>query len=74
MVDWNVSKEVKMTKGENGIFSTTLEVPEGKYVYKFKPHSGNDWLDAFLDSGNQVISDGNSAIYVGEESKVEISM
>lgn len=70
-VDWNVSKEVKMTKGENGIFSTTLEVPEGKYVYKFKPHSGNDWSDAFLDSGNQVISDGNSAIYVGEESKVE---
>ena len=22
-VDWNVSKEVKMTKGENGIFSTS---------------------------------------------------
>ena len=68
-VDWNISKEVKMTKVENGIFSTTLEVPEGKYVYKFKPHSGNDWSDAFLDSGNQVISDGNSAIYVGKKSR-----
>ena len=70
-VNWDLGKEVKMIKGENGVFSATLEVPAGKYVYKFKPHSGNDWAGAFLDPGNQVISDGNSAIYVGEESKSE---
>ena len=72
MVDWNTSKEIKMEKNSDGIFSTTIKLEPGTYEYKFKPNSGDNWDGAFIDQLNTEVANGNSVVIVpkGEEKKV----
>ena len=72
MVDWDTSKEIRMEKNEEGVFSTTLTLEPGTYEYKFKPNSGDNWDDSFADVLNPENKDGNSVVVVpkGEEKKV----
>jgi len=61
--DWNTTKN-PLTKGENGIWKTTLKLSSGKYSYKFVV-DGN-W---FFDQDNPNIEDDG---YGGTNSLVEI--
>lgn len=72
MVEWNTSKEIKMEKNSDGIFSTTIKLEPGTYEYKFKPNPGDNWEGAFIDQLNSEVANGNSVVIVpkGEEKKV----
>lgn len=72
MVEWNTSKEIKMEKNSDGIFSTTIKLEPGTYEYKFKPNPGYNWEGAFIDQLNSEVANGNSVVIVpkGEEKKV----
>ena len=72
MVEWNTSKEIKMEKNSDGIFSTTIKLEPGTYEYKFKPNPGDNWEGAFIDQLNSEVANGNSVVTVpkGEEKKV----
>ena len=72
MVEWNTSKEIKMEKNSDGIFSTTIKLEPGTYEYKFKPNPGDNWEGEFIDQLNSEVANGNSVVIVpkGEEKKV----
>lgn len=72
MVEWNTSKEIKMEKNSDGIFSTTIKLEPGTYEYKFKPNPGDNWDGAFIDQLNTEVANGNSVVIVpkGQEKKV----
>lgn len=67
MVEWNTSKEIKMEKNEQGIFSTTINLEPGTYEYKFKPCEGDNWEGAFKDSLNTEVNGENSVIVVPKQ-------
>lgn len=72
MVDWNTSKEIKMEKNEEGIFSTTLTLDSGTYEYKFKPYEGDNWEGAFKDPLNAEVNGDNSVVVVPKQQEKKV--
>ncbi|NLK94615.1 MAG: hypothetical protein GX275_05445 [Clostridiales bacterium] len=65
MVNWDVSKQIPMTKGENNVFSVTIPLEKGSYQYKFKPKA-DSWSGAFADPNNTEYAGENSVVNVGD--------
>ena len=65
MTDWDTNKKL-MTKDENGVFTITLSLTDGKYQYKFVVDGS--WVEDPLNNGEKV-DDGfggnNSVVVVG---------
>ena len=61
MTSWESGQE-SMTKGDDGVFRYTTEVPlaPGRYQYKYKPNS-NNWEGAFTQ---EYSPDGNSILVI----------
>lgn len=62
--NWDTTKQIAMTKGENNVFTATVkDLAAGSYEYKFKPNKDN-WDNSFADAANSKTANGNSVLYV----------
>lgn len=63
MNGWSLDKSEAMVKDTEDVFSATMHLSPGSYLYKFNS-SRTKWDDNFTDPLNPLQSDGNSVVHV----------